>query len=140
LLEVGAVCFRLDGRELATFQTLINPEVPIPPDVQQVQGINDGLAQGQLTIEHVLPLFIGSLALPTRCSWPMMHDSISAAIAEPCAITIVYDRGSQQPHPRMITPRVLLEVYGVAYMSAHCHMSDAERTFRLDRIRECWLD
>jgi len=33
LVEIGAVRFRLDGRELATFQTLINPEIPIPRDV-----------------------------------------------------------------------------------------------------------
>jgi predicted DNA-binding transcriptional regulator YafY len=39
----------------------------------------------------------------------------------------------------MITPRMVLEVHGVAYVIAHCHMSDAERTFWLDRIRECWL-
>jgi predicted DNA-binding transcriptional regulator YafY len=39
-----------------------------------------------------------------------------------------------------MTPRLVLEVQGVAYVIAHCHLSDAERTFRLDRIRECWLD
>jgi len=27
----------------------------------------------------------------------------------------------------------------VAYVIAHCHVSHAERTFRLDRIRACWL-
>jgi predicted DNA-binding transcriptional regulator YafY len=32
------------------------------------------------------------------------------------------------------------EVQGVAYVLARCHLSNAERTFRLDRIRECWLD
>jgi predicted DNA-binding transcriptional regulator YafY len=36
----------------------------------------------------------------------------------------------------VITPRVVLEVNGVAYVIAHCHLSDAERTFRLNRIRE----
>ena len=40
----------------------------------------------------------------------------------------------------MIMPRLVLEVHGVAYVIAHCHLSDAERTFRLDRIRECWLE
>jgi predicted DNA-binding transcriptional regulator YafY len=40
----------------------------------------------------------------------------------------------------MITPRLVLEVQGVAYVIAHCLLSDAERTFRLDRIRECWLE
>jgi hypothetical protein len=36
---VGAVRFRLDGRELTTFQLLIDPAMPHPKDVQQVHGI-----------------------------------------------------------------------------------------------------
>jgi predicted DNA-binding transcriptional regulator YafY len=64
---------------------------------------------------------------------------LSTAIAERCAITIVYEHGWHRPTPRTITPRLVLEVHGVAYVIAHCHLSDAERTFRLDRIRECWL-
>jgi len=36
---VGAVRFRLDGRELTTFQMLIDPAMPHPKDVQQVQSI-----------------------------------------------------------------------------------------------------
>jgi predicted DNA-binding transcriptional regulator YafY len=70
---------------------------------------------------------------------PSGFEALSTAIAEQCAITVVYDRGTQRPHPRMITPRLVLEVHGVAYVIAHCHLSHAERTFRLDRIRECWL-
>jgi DNA polymerase III epsilon subunit-like protein len=30
LVEIGARRFRLDGRELATFQSLINSQIPIP--------------------------------------------------------------------------------------------------------------
>ena len=41
--------------------------------------------------------------------------------------------------PRIIMPLLVLEVHGVAYVIAHCHRSDAERTFRLDRIRACLL-
>jgi DNA polymerase III subunit epsilon len=58
LVEIGAVRFRLDGGELATFQTLINPEMPIPKDVQQVHGITDAMVRGKPTIEHILPQFI----------------------------------------------------------------------------------
>jgi hypothetical protein len=39
-----------------------------------------------------------------------------------------------------ITPRLVLEVHGVAYVLARCHLSNAERAVRLDRIRERWLD
>jgi DNA polymerase-3 subunit epsilon len=249
LVEVGAVRFRLDGQELATFQTLINPEIPIPKDVQHVHGITDRMVRGKPTIEHVLPQFIeflghhdtillahnapfdlGFLAMAlTRLrirypphylldtldmarqlypAWPshsleyvatrlkvanraehralsdarlvkdiflavLQHvpavrtitdlarfslpltfadapvfaiepppgfEALTTALSERCAITIVYEHGWQRPQPRMITPRLVLEAHGVAYVIAHCHLSGAERTFRLDRIRECWLE
>jgi DNA polymerase III subunit epsilon len=249
LVEVGAVRFRLDGQELATFQTLINPEIPIPKDVQHVHGITDRMVRGKPTIEYVLPQFIeflghhdtillahnapfdlGFLAMAlTRLritypphylldtldmarrlypAWPshsleyvatqlkvakraehralsdarlvkdifpavLQHvpavrtitdlarfslpltfadapvfaiepppgfEALTTALSERCAITIVYEYGWQRPQPRMITPRLVLEVHGVAYVIAHCHLSGAERTFRLDRIRECWLE
>jgi DNA polymerase III subunit epsilon len=249
LVEVGAVRFRLDGQELATFQTLINPEIPIPKDVQHVHGITDRMVRGKPTIEHVLPQFIeflghhdtillahnapfdlGFLAMAlTRLritypphylldtldmarrlypAWPshsleyvatrlkvakraehralsdarlvkdiflavLQHvpavrtitdlarfslpltfadapvfaiepppgfEALTTALSERCAITIVYEHGWQRPQPRMITPLLVLEVQGVAYVIAHCHLSGAERTFRLDRIRECWLE
>jgi predicted DNA-binding transcriptional regulator YafY len=72
--------------------------------------------------------------------WPPGFDVLTTAIAERCAITIVYEGGSPRHGRRMITPQLVLEVHGVAYVIAHCHLSsDAERTFRLDRIRACWL-
>jgi DNA polymerase III epsilon subunit-like protein len=70
---------------------------------------------------------------------PPGFEALSAAIAERCTITIIYEYRSQCPKPRKITPRLVLEVHGVASVIARCHRSDAERTFRLDRIRECWL-
>jgi DNA polymerase III alpha subunit (gram-positive type) len=63
LLEVGAVCFHLDGRELTTFPRCIDPGVPKPPDVHQVHGITDRVVQGQPTIAHVLPPFIEFLGV-----------------------------------------------------------------------------
>jgi len=248
LVEVGAVRFRLDGRELATFQTLINPEIPIPQDVLRVHSITDKMVRGKPTIEQIMPHFIGFLgesdtillahnapfdlsflamaltrlgiAFPphdlfdtldmTRRLYPIWpshgleqvatrlnianraehralsdarlvkdvflamlrhtptvrtltdlgrlsppltfadapvcaieppsgFEALTTALSERCAITIVYAHGRQRPGPRTITPRLVLEVHGVAYVIAHCHRSDAERTFRLDRIRECWL-
>jgi DNA polymerase III epsilon subunit family exonuclease len=248
LVEIGAIRFRLDGWELATFQQLIDPEIPIPPEVQQVHGITDAMVRRKPTIEHVLPQFIEflgesdtillahhapfdlsflamaltrlGLAYPLHSlfdtlemarrlysAWPsnsLEHvasrlnvangaghralsdarlvrdiflellrrtptlktiadlgrlsppltfadtpvcaidppagfEPLAFAMTERCPITIVYEHGWQRPQPRMITPRLVLAVHGVAYVIAHCHRSDAERTFRLDRIRECWL-
>jgi predicted DNA-binding transcriptional regulator YafY len=70
---------------------------------------------------------------------PAGFEALSTAIAERCAIAIVYEQGWQRPQPRMITPRLVLKFHGVAYVIALGHLNGAERTFRLDRIRECWL-
>jgi DNA polymerase III epsilon subunit family exonuclease len=249
LVEIGAIRFRSDGHELATFEQLIDPQIPIPRDVQQVHSITDAMVRGQPTIDHVLPRFIEFLGAPdnillahnalfdlgflamalTRLgiaypphymfdtlamarrlypTWPshslehvatqlkvvkraehralsdartvkdvflailkdiptvnpiadVMHvsqpfrftdapvcaveppsgfEALAMAMAERCAITIVYEHKWQQPQPRLITPRLVLEVQGVAYVIAHCHLRNAERTFRLDRIRGCWLE
>ena len=71
---------------------------------------------------------------------PPDFEALSPAIAEQCAITIIYNRGSPRPGARTITPPLMLEVHGAAYVIAHGHRSAAERTFRLDHIRECWLE
>jgi hypothetical protein len=68
---------------------------------------------------------------------PPGFERLTTAIAEQCAIKVVYEHGWQRLQPRIITPRVVLEVNGVACVIAHCHFSTAERTFRLDRIRAC---
>jgi DNA polymerase III epsilon subunit len=248
LVEVGAVRFRLDGHETATFQQLIDPHLPIPPEVQRVHGITDAMVRGKPTVEQIMPHFIeflgesdtillahnalfdlGFLTMslirlgivspphdvfdtlemtrrlyPTWPSHSLEHvamrlnvanraehralsdarlvkdvflellrrtptvksiadlvrispllsftdapvfavdppagfEALSTAMSEQCAITIIYESGWQRPQPRTITPRLVLEVHGVAYVIAHCHVTQAERTFRLDRIRECWL-
>jgi DNA polymerase III subunit epsilon len=249
LVEIGAVRFRLDGRELATFQSLINSEIPIPKDVQRVHGITDHMVRGQPTVEQVIPHFIEFLGAPDTIllahnalfdlgflavslirlgiaypphsvfdtldmarrlspTWPshslehvaiklnvankaehralsdaravkdiflamLQHaltvktiadvmrlsplltfadapvfaiqpppgfEALTTALSQRCAVTIVYEHRWQQPKPRIITPRLVLEVHRVAYVIAHCHLSDAERIFRLDCIRKCWLE
>jgi hypothetical protein len=37
-------------------------------------------------------------------------EALSTAMAERCTITIIYEHGWQRPTPRMITPRLVLEV------------------------------
>ena len=40
------------------------------------------------------------------------------------------------PAQRRVTPRRLLQSRGRAYMTAYCHFSRIEKTYRLDRILE----
>jgi DNA polymerase III epsilon subunit family exonuclease len=243
LVEIGAVRFRLDGRDLATFQQLIDPQRPIPPDVQRVHGITDAMVRGQPSIEQILPSFIEFLGDPdtillahnvpfdlsflamalTRLgiaypphylfdtldmarrlysTWPnhsLEHlairlnvaneadhralsdawlvkdiflamlkgiptvkklselmrvsqpltfadapvfpieppvgfEALATALAECCAMVMVYARGLQALGPWKITLRIMLQVHGIAYVVGHCHQSGMEKTFRLDRF------
>jgi WYL domain len=71
---------------------------------------------------------------------PAGFEALTMAMTEQGAMTIIYERGAQQARPRKITPRLVLQVYGVAYVVAHCHQRGREKTCRLDRIQRCWLD
>jgi DNA polymerase III epsilon subunit-like protein len=64
LVEVGAIRFRLDGSETSTFQSLINPQMAIPQNVQQVHGITDQMVRGKPSVEQVIPHFIEFLGTP----------------------------------------------------------------------------
>jgi len=60
IVEIGAVRFRT-GKVLDTFQTLVDPEMPIPPGATATNGITDDMLKGQPTIEKVLPRFMDFL-------------------------------------------------------------------------------
>jgi DNA polymerase III subunit epsilon len=249
LVEVAALCFRLDGCELATFQQLIDPRTAIPDEARRIHGITDTMVRGQPPIDVVLPSlldFLGtddsillahnapfdlgflSMALarlkmtapPHRLfdtldltrrlypTWPShalervattlkvatgaQHRALAdarlvkevflkilrsrpavrtvadlarlspplsfaeapvlpiepparfaplaLALVEGSALTIVYASGGRGAWVRKITPRLVLQAHGLAYVIAHCHRDGFEKTFRLDRIRRCWLE
>jgi DNA polymerase-3 subunit epsilon len=57
ITEVGAVKYRA-GECLGTFQTLVNPGVPIPPFVTLLTGLTDALVGPAPMIDEVLPAFL----------------------------------------------------------------------------------
>jgi len=57
IVEVAAVCWQ-DGREVGAFQSLVNPERPIPPQAIAVHGITDAMVASAPTIEVILPAFM----------------------------------------------------------------------------------
>jgi DNA polymerase-3 subunit epsilon len=57
ITEIGAVKTR-GGETLGTFQTLVDPERPIPPYVAQLTGIDDRAVAGAPSIGQVLPSYL----------------------------------------------------------------------------------
>ena len=58
VVEIGAVKFWPGRDESETFQSLINPERPIPEEVIQIHGITDDMVADRETAQPVLERFI----------------------------------------------------------------------------------
>ena len=56
ITEIGAVAYR-GGERIGTFETLVDPQLPIPPFVARLTGITDRMVAGAPTIGQVLPSF-----------------------------------------------------------------------------------
>ena len=52
ITEIALVRFE-HGQEVARWQTLVNPEMPIPPFIQQLTGINNEMVQHAPTFAEV---------------------------------------------------------------------------------------
>lgn len=57
IIEIGAVKVT-DGKIVDRFSTFVNPEVPIPYEIENLTGINDDMVLGAPKIEQVLPEFL----------------------------------------------------------------------------------
>ena len=78
----------------------------------------------------------GSFALEL----PTGFEDLGVAIAEERTVVFVYEGGTGGLVERRITPRGLMQSGGREYLTALCHASGIEKTYRLDRIREFWLE
>ncbi len=57
ITEIGAIKIK-NGETIGEFSQLINPQIPIPPKITQLTGINDDMVADKPTIEEVLPEFL----------------------------------------------------------------------------------
>jgi DNA polymerase-3 subunit epsilon len=57
ITEVGAVKY-LGGERIGTFQALVDPEVPIPPFITHLTGIDDRAVANEPPIQEILPAFL----------------------------------------------------------------------------------
>lgn len=56
ILEIGAVRFAR-GKPVDTFNVLVDPRRPIPPEATRVHGITNSMVKGQSTLEDALEKF-----------------------------------------------------------------------------------
>ena len=71
---------------------------------------------------------------------PAGYEELGAAIEQQQTIVMVYEGGAGGPGQRRVTPRGLLQSRGRSYLTAYCHTSLIEKTYRLDRIREFFIE
>ena len=58
IIEIGAVRIDKNGNELGRFSEFVNPEVPIPYNIEKLTSITDSMVSGAPTIEVILPRFL----------------------------------------------------------------------------------
>ncbi len=70
IVEIGAVSFRADG-VIGSFQTLVNPQTPMPEEAGRINGITDEMLAGRPLISEALPSFFSFLG----DSYPVAHNA-----------------------------------------------------------------
>lgn len=81
ITEIGAV--RVRGDEvLDEFQTLVDPEEPIPPRITALTGITSSMVRGQPTID---------LAYPAFARWAGLEDVDGHALGAPSCVLVAHN-------------------------------------------------
>ncbi|MDX1536298.1 YafY family protein [Arsukibacterium sp.] len=105
------------------------------------------ISSAQAKLERVMPARLKSWAraiadtinimLPTTTADTSCQqlEPLLTAIEQQRSVNISYASNQQQPVSRQVDPYGLLFRQGRWYMSGYCHLRQALRTFRLDRIR-----
>ena len=106
-------------------------------DALTARGIFFGMMDQMKQFNKPLDEFIGIYNSPV---WPndgiQLPTELGEAIYSQRRIFIRYIDGDGQESQRWITPRQVMGLADYVYLQAYCHMRNAERNFRLDRIVE----
>ena len=93
IIEIGAV--RVEGGQIKDkFSVFVNPQTPIPFEIEKLTGISDEMVMGEPTIEEILPKFLkfceGAVMVAHNACFDMSFirkDSERQGL--PCAFTVV---------------------------------------------------
>jgi len=91
----------------------------------------------RLPIDDLVDVYYPPAAAPTALDLPPL---IQDALASKKRLFIRYVDKQDRETQRWITPKQVLALDDYIYVSAHCHLRDQDRSFRLDRITEMKLD
>ncbi len=75
IVEIGAVRFDPEGRELGRFEMLVNPERAMSPSAQRVHGITDADLAGAPTAGLALPRFLDFLGDDPETTRLLAHNA-----------------------------------------------------------------
>ncbi len=97
----------------------------------------------QQTLEALAATLAGYLGLPAWQAHESENDpwaQIEHALAHKQDLRLTYwGAGREQAVVRRVTPYWIERRNAVPYLVGYCHLREAERTFRIDRITECQL-
>jgi DNA polymerase-3 subunit epsilon len=139
-LEIARRFFDFDSNSLPALADVLGIETP-----QAHRALGDALTTLQVFQRFYRRLVrrgslqVGELVgsyLPASLRMPegYLPPSIQKALAENKAVEITYIDAHGNETCRLITPLHVLAANDVVYLVAYCHLRQAERNFRLDRI------
>ncbi len=106
-------------------------------DAHTARGIFFGMMDGLKQYNKPLDEYIGIYNSPV---WPnegiQLPTELGEAIYSNKRLHIRYIDGDGKQSQRWITPKQVMGLADYVYLQAHCHLRNAERNFRLDRIIE----
>ena len=139
IVEIGAVRFRA-GEVLDTFQTLVDPEMPISPGAAGKNGVTDDMVKGRPTIEKALPGFMDFLGqdIPMAHHAPFDVGFLTYDISRlnltpadrPVLDTCTIPKGLF-PHAHGYSLEYLVEFLNIPTGTLHRALADAEACMRL---------
>jgi predicted DNA-binding transcriptional regulator YafY len=112
------------------------------------QTYDDAVTSVTAKLDNVLPddlrqevararqsLVVGGLTRMDTRHWETAVHTLRRSIAERRSVHLEYRGFARQETERMVDPYALTLQWGLWYLVGHCHLREAMRTFRVDRIQ-----
>lgn len=142
IVEIAAVAFQEED-VIATYSSLVDPGIPMPPDAGGINGITDEMVRGKPGLDETLPDFLAVLSRGT----PVAHNApfdvaflcadIERIGLKPPSGPVLDTRGlARRAFPGRFSYSLasLAQDLGIAGDDAHRALSDADTCRRLFRL------